>query len=89
VNVQLVGFWGFKDTPAFGRLLVTHTMSTVSTPSDSPASLHIQPLHNPQNAAHVTIPQAFRSSATTNGAMNHGPGMGARAFLAKRMTKAQ
>lgn len=64
-------------------------MSAASTPGDSPASLHIQPLHNPQNAAHVTIPQALRSSATTNGAVNHGPGMGTRAFLAKRMANAQ
>ncbi|KAH9965905.1 hypothetical protein BC827DRAFT_1354901 [Russula dissimulans] len=63
-------------------------MSATSTPSDSPASVHIQPLHNPQNAAHVAIPQAPLGNAT-NGPINPGPGMGARAFLAKRMTKTQ
>ncbi|KAI0304077.1 hypothetical protein BC826DRAFT_903051 [Russula brevipes] len=60
-------------------------MSATSTPSDSPA---IQPLHNPQNAAHVTVPQAPLGNAT-NGPMNQGPGMGTRAFLAKRMSKTQ
>ncbi|KAI9452080.1 hypothetical protein F5148DRAFT_1277618 [Russula earlei] len=63
-------------------------MSATSTPNDSPVSVHIQPLHNPQNAAHVSIPQAPLSNAT-NGPTNHRPGMGARAFLAKRMAKSQ
>jgi len=60
-----------------------------ATTSDSPASVHIHPLHNPQNAAHVTIPQAPLGNAT-NGPTNQGPpGMGARALLAKRMAKTQ
>ncbi|KAI0304072.1 hypothetical protein BC826DRAFT_902934 [Russula brevipes] len=59
-------------------------MSATSTPSDSPASVHIQPLRNPQNAAHVTVPQAPLGNAT-NGPMNQGPRMGTRAFLEKRM----
>jgi hypothetical protein len=63
-------------------------MSSTSTPSDSPASVHIQPLHNPQNAAHVAVPQAPLGNAT-NGPINHAPGMGARALLVKRMTKTQ
>ncbi|KAH9062676.1 hypothetical protein EDB87DRAFT_1605234 [Lactarius vividus] len=62
-------------------------MSTTS--NDSPASVHIHPLHNPQNAAHVTVPQAPLGNAT-NGPTNQGPpGMGARALLAKRMAKTQ
>ncbi|KAH9999900.1 hypothetical protein BJV77DRAFT_1064059 [Russula vinacea] len=60
----------------------------MSTPSDSPASVHIQPLHNPQNAAQVSIPQAPLGNAT-NGQMAHAPGMGTRALLAKRMAKTQ
>jgi hypothetical protein len=60
-----------------------------ATPSESPASVHIYPLHNPQNAAHVTVPQAPLGNAT-NGLANQGPpGMGARALLAKRMAKTQ
>ena len=60
-----------------------------ATPSESPASAHIYPLHNPQNAAHVTVPQAPLGNAT-NGPTNQGlPGMGARALLAKRMAKNQ
>ncbi|KAI0304068.1 hypothetical protein BC826DRAFT_981297 [Russula brevipes] len=64
------------------------SMSATSTPSDSPASVHIQPLHNPQNAAHVTVPQAPLGNAT-NGPMSQGPGMGTKAVLAKRMSKTQ
>ncbi|KAI0005038.1 hypothetical protein BJV74DRAFT_792899 [Russula compacta] len=63
-------------------------MSATSSPSDSPATAHIQPLHNPQNAAYVAIPQAPLGNAT-NGSTNQVPGMGTRAFLAKRMSKTQ
>ncbi|KAI0268235.1 hypothetical protein BC834DRAFT_842265 [Gloeopeniophorella convolvens] len=63
-------------------------MSATSTPNDSPASVHVQPLHNPQNAAHVAVPQAPLGNAT-NGPTSQAPGMGARAFLAKRMAKSQ
>ncbi|KAF8266847.1 hypothetical protein EI94DRAFT_1731969 [Lactarius quietus] len=60
-----------------------------ATPSESPASAHIYPLHNSQKAAHVTVPQAPLGNAT-NGPTNQGlPGMGARALLAKRMAKSQ
>ncbi|KAF8505796.1 hypothetical protein F5888DRAFT_1798761 [Russula emetica] len=60
----------------------------MSSPNDSPDSVHIQPLHNPQNAAQVSIPQAPLGNAT-NGSIVHGPGMGTKAFLAKRMAKTQ
>ena len=60
----------------------------MSSPNDSPASVHIQPLHNPQNAAQVSVPQAPLGNAT-NGPIVHGPGMGTKAFLAKRMAKTQ
>ncbi|KAH9977757.1 hypothetical protein BGW80DRAFT_1201649 [Lactifluus volemus] len=63
-------------------------MSSTSTPSESPVSVHVEPLHNPQNAAHVAIPQAPLGN-TTNGPINLAPGMGARALLVKRMTKSQ
>jgi len=59
-------------------------MSNLPTPNDSPA--HIQPLHNPSQAAHV-LPQAPLGNAT-NGPTNQSiPGMGARALLAKKMAK--
>ena len=45
----------------------------MSTPNDSPLS--IQPLHNPSQAAHTQT--------------NQPPGMGTKAFLAKKMAKAQ
>jgi hypothetical protein len=48
----------------------------------------MEPLHHPQNAAHVAIPQAPLGN-TTNGPINHAPGMGARALLVKRMAKSQ
>ena len=61
----------------------------MSSPNDdSPCSVHIQPLHNPQNAAQVSIPQAPLGNAT-NGPIVHGPGMGTKALLAKRMAKTQ
>ena len=56
----------------------------MSSPNDSPCSVHIQPLHNPQNAAQVSVPQAPLGNAT-NGPIVHGPGMGTKALLAKRM----
>ncbi|KAF9821276.1 hypothetical protein IEO21_00884 [Rhodonia placenta] len=57
-------------------------MSTTSTPNDSPA--HVQPLHNPSQAAHVVVPQAPLGN-TTNGLPSQAPGMGAKALLAKRL----
>ncbi|EKM59836.1 uncharacterized protein PHACADRAFT_250574 [Phanerochaete carnosa HHB-10118-sp] len=59
-------------------------MSTTSTPDASPA--HVQPLHNPSQAARVVVPQAPLGNAT-NGGASFAPGMGAKALLAKRMTK--
>ena len=61
-------------------------MSALSTPNDSPVSAHIQPLHNPQNAAHVVVPQAPLGNST-NGPTNNAPGMGAQALFAKRFAK--
>ncbi|KAF8450466.1 hypothetical protein L210DRAFT_3639574 [Boletus edulis BED1] len=58
-------------------------MSSTSTPSDSPAS--IQPMHNPSQAAHVVVPQAPLGNAT-NGTVV-APGMGMKAFLAKKLAK--
>lgn len=58
-------------------------MSTVTTPNDSPAQ--VQPLHNPKLAAQVVVPQAPLGNAT-NG-VPQAPGMGAKAFLEKRMAK--
>ncbi|OCH90940.1 hypothetical protein OBBRIDRAFT_558064 [Obba rivulosa] len=57
-------------------------MSAVSTPNDSPA--HVQPLHNPSQAAHVVVPQAPLGNTTNNG---QAPGMGAKALLAKKLAK--
>ncbi|KAI0053589.1 hypothetical protein FA95DRAFT_1552076 [Auriscalpium vulgare] len=62
--------------------------STTTTPNDSPASAHILPLHNPNAAAHVVVPQAPLGNAT-NGPRNAAPGMGAKALLAKRLAKSQ
>lgn len=61
-------------------------MSAISTPDDSPASSHIQPLHNPGNAAHVVVPQAPLGNAT-NGPIKSAPGMGAKALFEKRLAK--
>ncbi|KAF7332165.1 RING-type domain-containing protein [Mycena kentingensis (nom. inval.)] len=47
--------------------------------SNSPISAPIQPLHNPQQAAHVVVPLA--------NVANQQPGMGAKALLAKKMAK--
>lgn len=60
-------------------------MSSASTPDASP--MHVQPLHNPSQAAHV-LPQAPLGNAT-NGTAPAGlaPGMGAKALLAKKMAK--
>ncbi|TFK43573.1 hypothetical protein BDQ12DRAFT_675193 [Crucibulum laeve] len=57
-------------------------MSTTSTPSDSPISTPIQPLHNPSQAAQVVVPQAPLGNVA-----NKAPGMGAKALLAKKMAK--
>ena len=73
---------------SFTVLLTSLPASIMSSQSESPASVHMQPLHNPQNAAQVSIPQAPLGNAT-NGPIVHGPGMGARAFLAKRIAKTQ
>ena len=59
-------------------------MSANSTPSASP--VHVQPLHNPSQAAHVVVPQAPLGNAT-NGPVNQAPGLGAKALLAKKMAK--
>ncbi|KAF9263447.1 hypothetical protein L218DRAFT_999339 [Marasmius fiardii PR-910] len=52
-------------------------MSSNNTPNDSP----IQPLHNPEFAAHVVVPQAPLGNVV------NAPGMGAKALLAKKMAK--
>ncbi|KZT72526.1 hypothetical protein DAEQUDRAFT_704919 [Daedalea quercina L-15889] len=57
-------------------------MSATTTPNDSP--VHVQPLHNPSQAAHVVVPQAPLGNAT-NGLSSQAPGMGAKALLAKKM----
>ncbi|EIN10909.1 hypothetical protein PUNSTDRAFT_112701 [Punctularia strigosozonata HHB-11173 SS5] len=54
-------------------------MSASSTPNDSPV-----PMHQPNKAAHVAVPQAPLGNAT-NGLQV--PGMGAKALLAKKMAK--
>jgi hypothetical protein len=59
-------------------------MSATSTPTDSP--VHVEPLHNPSQAAHVVVPQAPLGNAT-NGLLKQAPGMGAKALLAKKMAK--
>ncbi|TCD70430.1 hypothetical protein EIP91_003511 [Steccherinum ochraceum] len=61
-------------------------MSTATTPNDSPVGTPIQPMHNPSQAAHVSVPQAPLGNAT-NGSLNQAPGMGAKALLAKKMAK--
>ena len=59
-------------------------MSTTSTPNDSPATSHtIQPLHNPSNAAHVSVPQAPLGNAT-NGPVKP---FGAKAMFDRRFAK--
>ena len=72
--------------PLSARLTTFQTtstiMSTTTTPNDSP--VHVQPLHNPSQAAHVVVPQAPLGNAT-NGVSNQAPGMGAKALLAKKM----
>lgn len=63
-------------------LTTSPAMSTITTPNDSP--VHVQPLHNPSQAAHVSVPQAPLGNAT-NGLSSQAPGMGAKALLAKKM----
>jgi len=65
---------GNRTIPLFS-LSPSSTMSTTSNPTESPA--HIQPLHNPSQAA---IPLG-----NNNGQM----GLGTKALLAKRMAKEQ
>ncbi len=59
-------------------------MSATTTPNDSPLNTPIQPLHNPSQAAHVAVPQAPLGNV-----VNHAPGMGAKALLAKKFAKTQ
>jgi hypothetical protein len=47
------------------------------------AAAPVQPLHNPQQAAQVVVPKAPLGNAASKPA----PGMGARALLAKKMSK--
>lgn len=61
------------------------TMSNVSTPTDSP--VHAEPLHNPDRAAQVVVPQAPLGNATNGKIVSQMPGMGAKALLAKKMAK--
>ncbi|KAG1872559.1 hypothetical protein C8R48DRAFT_746216 [Suillus tomentosus] len=61
-------------------------MSATSTPTDSPASAPIQPMHNPSQAAHIVVPQAPLGHVA-NGANNAIPGMGMKALLAKKLAK--
>ncbi|KAG2146787.1 hypothetical protein DEU56DRAFT_786400 [Suillus clintonianus] len=61
-------------------------MSATSTPTDSPVSAPIQPMHNPSQAAHIVVPQAPLGHVA-NGANNAIPGMGMKALLAKKMAK--
>lgn len=63
------------------------TMSTVSTPNDSP--VHVEPLHNPDHAAQIVVPQAPLGNATNGKFANKLPGMGAKALLAKKMAKSR
>ncbi|KAL0577731.1 hypothetical protein V5O48_004280 [Marasmius crinis-equi] len=56
-------------------------MSSTSTPNDSPSAAPIQPLHNPEHAAHVVVPQAPLGNVV------NAPGMGAKALLSKKMAK--
>ena len=67
---------------AYDIFLRQRTMSATSTPTDSP--VHVEPLHNPAQAAQVIVPQAPLGNAT-NGPLK--PGMGAKALLAKKMAK--
>ncbi|KAL5487757.1 hypothetical protein ACEPAI_5865 [Sanghuangporus weigelae] len=60
-------------------------MSAVSTPTDSP--IHAEPLHHPERAAKVVVPQAPLGNATNGRTVNQQPGMGAKALLAKTMAK--
>jgi hypothetical protein len=55
-----------------------------TTPDTSPNGSpdHIQPLHNPSQAAHVVVPQAPLGNV-----VNQAPGLGAKALLAKKMAK--
>ena len=56
----------------------------MATPTDSPISAPIQPLHYPNQAAQVVVPQAPLGNVA-----NQAPGMGAKALLAKKLAKGQ
>ncbi|PCH41490.1 hypothetical protein WOLCODRAFT_119044 [Wolfiporia cocos MD-104 SS10] len=59
-------------------------MSTAATPEASPA--HVQPLHNPSQAARVVPPQApLGNGASANEGPAQVPGMGVKALFAKRL----
>ncbi|EIW82052.1 hypothetical protein CONPUDRAFT_102753 [Coniophora puteana RWD-64-598 SS2] len=60
-----------------------------STPTDSPSGSPIQPLHNPSQAAHVSVPQAPVGTQPAPGAPTQQPkpGSAAQALLAKKMAK--
>ena len=64
-------------------------MSATSTPTDSPSNTPIQPLHNPSQAAHVSVPQAPVGAHQAQGApaQQNKPGSAAQALLAKKMAK--
>ena len=62
-------------------------MSALSTPTDSP--VHVEPLHKPDQAAQVVVPQAPLGNATKGKFNNQLPGMGAKALLAKKMAKSR
>lgn len=62
-------------------------MSALSTPTDSP--VHVEPLHKPDQAAQVVVPQAPLGNATNGKFNNQLPGMGAKALLAKKMAKSR
>ena len=63
-------------------------MSATTTPNDTPVGTRIQPLHNPEQAAHVVVPQAALRNAT-NGQHPQAPGMGAKALFTKTFAKSQ
>jgi len=66
----------------FGNFSLSAT--TMATPTDSPISAPIQPLHYPNQAAQVVVPQAPLGNVA-----NQAPGMGAKALLAKKLAKGQ
>lgn len=57
-------------------------MSSQSTPSGSP--MPVQPLHHPDQAAQVHVPQAPLGNATN---IANAPGLGGKALLAKKLAR--